>query len=54
MTPWKLREVVKTAEYYVALHPELPKALRIDVVGIVLDTETKNVVSLVHTPNVSM
>lgn len=53
VTPRKIREVVKTAEYYAALHPDLPKALRIDVVGIVLNGETNEVVSLHHTPNIT-
>ena len=33
----KLAEVVKTAQYYKSLHPELPEALRIDVVAIESD-----------------
>lgn len=37
VTPWKLREVVKTAQYYAMIHDELPQALRIDVIGIELD-----------------
>lgn len=37
VTPRKLAEVVKTAQYYKLLHPELPESLRIDVIGIELD-----------------
>lgn len=37
VTPRKLREVIKTAEYFKLIHPELPDALRIDVIGIQLD-----------------
>ncbi len=37
ITPWKLREVVQTAQFYKSLHPELPEALRIDVVAIEFD-----------------
>ena len=33
----KLHEVVQTAQYYKMLHPELPEAMRIDVIGIELD-----------------
>ena len=33
----KLHEVVQTAQYYKMLHPELPDAMRIDVIGIELD-----------------
>ncbi|MBI3385925.1 YraN family protein [Candidatus Gottesmanbacteria bacterium] len=37
VTPWKLHEVVRTAQYYKMLHPELPDAMRIDVIAIELD-----------------
>jgi putative endonuclease len=37
VTPRKLNEVVKTAQFFKSLHPELPESLRIDVVGIELD-----------------
>jgi putative endonuclease len=37
VTPWKLREVVKTAEFYKMTHNHLPEALRIDVIAIQLD-----------------
>ncbi|MBI2404605.1 YraN family protein [Candidatus Gottesmanbacteria bacterium] len=36
VTPRKLAEVVKTAQYYKLLHPNLPESLRIDVIGIEL------------------
>lgn len=39
VTPWKLREVVQTAQFYKSLHPELPDALRVDVIGIELDAD---------------
>jgi len=53
ITPRKLREVIQTATYYAAFHPALPQALRVDVVGIVLEAKTSKVLSLTHTPNVS-
>jgi len=34
VTPWKLRSVIKTAQYYKMIHPELPEAMRIDVVAV--------------------
>lgn len=37
VTPRKLREVIKTAQFYKSLHQELPERLRIDVIGIELD-----------------
>lgn len=53
VTPRKLREVVKTAEYYVLLHPGLPKLLRIDVIAIELD-QSDAVLYFNHIENVSM
>lgn len=37
VTARKLHEVAQTAQYYKLIHPELPDALRIDVIGIELD-----------------
>lgn len=34
VTPRKLRSVIKSAHYYKLLHPELPEAMRIDVVAV--------------------
>lgn len=34
ITPWKLKALVRSAQYYKMLHPELPEALRIDVLAI--------------------
>jgi len=34
VTPWKLKSIIKTAQYYKLLHPELPESLRIDVVAV--------------------
>lgn len=34
VTPWKIRSIIKTAQYFKMLHPELPESLRIDVVAI--------------------
>jgi putative endonuclease len=34
VTPRKIRSIIKTGQYYSHLHPELPKALRVDVVSI--------------------
>lgn len=36
ITPWKLRSVIKTAQYYKLTHPSLPDRLRIDAVAIKL------------------
>lgn len=37
VTPWKLRQIAKTGQFYKMLHPELPDLLRIDVVAVDLD-----------------
>ena len=34
VTSWKLKSVIKTAQYYKMIHPELPEAMRIDVVAV--------------------
>lgn len=39
VTPWKLREVTQTAQYYKMLHPELPESMRIDVIAIELSAD---------------
>ena len=53
VTPRKLREVIQTAQYYKILHPEFPDAIRIDVIGILLDLDTMSTKSLEHIPNVT-
>lgn len=52
VTPRKIRELKKTAEYYKLKHPELPELLRLDVVAIELD-EDRKLLSLRHIPNAS-
>lgn len=37
ITPWKIKSIIKTGQYFKLLHPELPDSLRIDVVLIELD-----------------
>ena len=34
VTPRKLKSIIKTAQYYKMLYPELPEAMRIDVVAV--------------------
>ena len=52
ITPKKIRELIKTAEYYCLLHPHLPKQLRIDVVALKLTPE-KSVETMEHIQNVT-
>jgi putative endonuclease len=37
ITPWKLKSLIKTAQYYSISHPKLPESLRIDAVSVVLN-----------------
>ena len=53
VTPWKLREVVKTAEFYKMTHDKLPEALRIDVIAIQLNEENQTI-SFNHIKNVTL
>jgi len=36
ITPWKIKRIIKTGQYYKSLHPKLPETMRIDVVAIEL------------------
>jgi len=40
VTPFKLSALQRTGQYYKMEHPDLPEALRIDVVAIMLDKDT--------------
>lgn len=52
ITPRKLREIIKTSQFYKYMHPQLPDAMRIDVIAIVL-SETGNAVSLRHIKSIT-
>lgn len=41
ITPWKIRRIIKTGQYYRLLHPELPDSLRLDAVVIDLSPQGK-------------
>lgn len=41
ITPWKLRSLTRSAEFYKSLHPELPDLMRIDLVGIGLNEKSE-------------
>lgn len=42
ITPFKIKALERTAAFYKKLHPELPEALRIDAVSVMLDQNKKN------------
>ena len=52
ITPWKLRALVKSAQFYKVKHPRLPEAMRIDAVAIVLYNQN-NVISIELVKNIS-
>lgn len=37
VTPWKLRSLIRSAQYYKLLHPKLPESLRMDMVAVSFD-----------------
>ena len=49
---YKLKSLIKTAEFYSHLHPELPNALRIDAISVMLDAN-REVSYIEHTENIS-
>jgi putative endonuclease len=51
ITPWKLRSLIKTAQYYKMTHRNLPESLRIDAVSVILNGQ--EVVSIGLTRNIS-
>lgn len=53
ITPRKLHELIQTSQYYALLHKELPKLMRIDVIGIMMDEITEEVQRITHTENIT-
>ena len=49
---FKLKSLIKTAQFYSHLHPEFPDALRIDAVCVMLD-HLSNPTSIEHNENIS-
>lgn len=40
ITSWKLKSLIKAAQYYKHIHPKLPETLRIDAIAVDLDTSS--------------
>jgi putative endonuclease len=40
ITPWKIRALIKTAQFYKLKHPRLPELMRIDAVAVLIDRGT--------------
>ena len=51
ITYWKLKSLIKTAQYYKITHPKLPDSLRIDAVSVLLNGN--EVQSIELTKNIS-
>lgn len=52
IAPWKLKTIVKTAQFYKLIHPDFPESLRIDAIFILL-SENKSVDRLEHVENIT-
>lgn len=52
VTPWKIRSIIKTANYFMMLNPKLPQAQRIDVIALSL-SPIGEVKRLEHIQNVT-
>lgn len=52
ITPWKLRALIKTAQFYKQTHRNLPELMRIDAVAIVLGRDNE-IISLELVKNIS-
>jgi putative endonuclease len=48
ITPWKLRSLVKTAQYYKMTHHNLPESLRIDAVSVILNGDKVESIELMR------
>jgi putative endonuclease len=48
ITPWKLRSLIKTAQYYKMTHHNLPESLRIDAVSVILNWDKVESIELVR------
>jgi len=52
ITSNKIRTLTKTAQFYSVSHPNLPNSLRIDAVGVILDSNN-NLKDLKHIENIN-
>ncbi len=52
ITYFKLKTIIKTAEFYKMLNPNLPDQMRIDAISVMLDNNS-NLVNIEHIENIS-
>lgn len=51
ITHWKLRSVIKTAQYYKITHPKLPEQMRIDAISVIISSDGSPTIE--HIKNIS-
>lgn len=54
VTASKQKSIIKTADYFLLLHPKLAPSFRIDVVAIELEPKTTKVLALRHYKNITL
>lgn len=52
IAPWKLKHLVRLAQFYKLLHPELPDQMRMDAIGVDLD-HNLSIKRIEHIENIS-
>jgi len=52
ITYWKLKPLIKTAQFYASIHPKLPQALRIDAIAVYIKRDSK-VEKIDHIENIT-
>lgn len=52
ITPWKLKTLTKTCEYYKLIHRSLPDRLRIDAIFVVV-SQNNQIDSIEHVENIT-
>lgn len=53
ITPWKLKSLIRVAQYYKLTHAKLPEIMRIDAISIMLANDGKPV-EIEHFKNISV
>lgn len=53
ITYYKLKSLIKTAEFYKLLNPKLPDEMRMDAISVLLD-KNNNLVNIEHIENISL
>ena len=53
ITPWKIRQLIKTSEYYKLTHKNVPDLMRIDAIAVSLGSSNE-VVNIEHVENITL